>query len=160
MPDLKRRFQDVIKRWKNWLPRVALGFGAVVALLYIGTVIWQTFQDSDLNFLIAFLVFCAVFLFIARFAWSYRRVVLVAVVGMVIGAVAGFVPYFVIGIILILLELSPEGQTTGRQLSQLLNNDVFSQLFFVAGAASGGPIAVYVYIEEKKKVDAEKDENR
>ena len=92
-------------------------------------------------------------------AQSYWRVILVAVVGMVIGAVAGVFPYFVVVIIMILLELSPEGQATSRELSQLFNNDVFSQLFFVAGSASGGPIAVYVYIEEKKS-DAEKDEDR
>ena len=86
-------------------------------------------------------------------------VIFVAVVGMVIGAVAGFVPYFVIVIILLLLEQSPVGQATSRELAQLFNNDVFSQLFYVAGAASGGPIAVLVYFERKKS-DAEKDKDR
>ena len=85
--------------------------------------------------------------------------VLVAVLGMVIGAVAGFVPYLVIVIIMILLEQSPEGQATNSQLSQLLNNDVFGQLFFVAGAASGGPIAIYAY-QEKKRRAAENDDGR
>ncbi len=160
MPDLKRCFQDVIKRWKNWSLFVALGFVGFVALLYIGTVLWQAVQDVNLNILIAFLFLCAVCWSIASIAWAYRMVVLVAVVGMVIGAVAGIFPYFVVVIILILLELSPEAQATSRQLSQLFNNDVFWELFFVAGAASGGPIAVLVYFKEEEKIDAEEDEDR
>ena len=159
MPDLKRRFQDVIKRWKNWLPPVALVFGIIAAFFYVGTELWRTFQDGNLNTLPAILVLIVVCLPIFYLAQSYWRVVLVAIAGMVIGAVAGVFPYLVIVIIMVLLELSPEGQVTSRQLSELFNNDVFSQLFFIAGAASGGPIAVYVYIEEKKS-DAEKDEDR
>ena len=157
MPDLKRRAHDVVKRWKEWLPRVALGFFGVAALLYSGPAAWQAVQEIELNVVFAVLVLCAVGSPISILAWSYRIVVLVAVVGMVIGAVAGVFPYLVIAIILVLLELSPEGQATNRDLSELLNNDVFGQLFFVAGAASGGPIAVYVYIEERKKIDAEND---
>ena len=153
MPDLKRRVHDVVKRWKNWLPRVALGFVGVAAFLYVGTVVWQAVQEVDLNFLIAFLVFCVVCLTIFEFARPYWRVILVAVVGMVIGAVAGVFPYLVVVIILILLELSPEGQATSRELSELVNNDEFSRLFFVAGAASGGPIAVYAYHERMKSDD-------
>ena len=160
MLDLKRRLQDVIKRWKNWLPRVALSFVGFVALLYTGPELWRSVQEVDLKALPALVVLVFVGTLIFSVAWSYRMVVFVAVVGMVIGAVAGFVPYFVIGIILILLELSPEGQATGRQLSQLFNNDVFWELFFVAGAASGGPIAVLVYFKEEKKSDAEEDEGR
>ena len=156
MPDLKRLVQGVVKRWKNWLPLVTLGFGIILALFYVGTELWRTSQDGNLNTLLAVLIFCAVWFPIFGFAWSYRMVVLVAVVGMVIGAVAGFVPYLVLVIIMILLEQSPEGQLTSRELSQLFNNDVFRQLFFVAGAASGGPIAVYAYHERKKR-DAEND---
>ena len=159
MPDLKRRFQDVIKRWKNWFPRAALSFFGFVALLYTGPELWRSVQEVDLKALPALFVFAFVGTLIFSFAWSYRRVVFVAVVGMVIGAVAGIFPYLVVVIIMVLLELSPEGQATGRQLSQLLNNDVFWELFFVAGAASGGPIAVYVYIEEKK-IAAEEDEGQ
>ena len=159
MRDLKRRFHDVIKKWKNWSLFVALGFVGFVALLQIGTVLWQAVQDVNLNILIAFLFLCAVCWSIAGIAWAYRRVVLVAVVGMVVGAVAGLVPYLVVVIIIVLFELSPEGQATSRQLSQLFNNDVFWELFFVAGAASGGPIAVLVYFKEEK-IDAEEDEDR
>ncbi len=159
MPDLKRRFQDVIKRWKNWLPPVAVVFGIIAAFFYVGTELWRTFQDGNLTTLFAIIVFLVTFFYIIKFALQYWRVVLVAVVGMVIGAVAGSAPYFVIVIIMILLELSLEGQATSRQLSQLLNNEMFWELFFVAGAASGGPIAVYAYFERKKS-DAEKDENR
>ena len=159
MPDLKRRFQDVMKRLKNWLPPVALVFGIIAAFFYVGTELWRSFQDGNLNTLPAILVLIAVCLPIFYLAQSYWRVVLVAIAGMVIGTVAGVFPYLVIVIIMILLELSPEGQTTSRELSQLLSNDLFGQLFFVAGAASGGPIAVYVYIEEKKS-DAEKNEDQ
>lgn len=150
MPDLKRRVHDVVKRWKDWLPRVAIG-GSVTALLYLGTVFWRRIQEVDLNTLPATLVFLATVFSIAAFALPYWRVILVAVVGMVIGAVAGVIPYLVVVIIMILLELSPEGQATSRQLSQLVNNAVFSQLFFVAGAASGGPIAVIVYHREQER---------
>lgn len=155
MPDLKRLVHEVVKRRKKWLPRVALGLGVVTVLLFFGTAVWQTAQDGTLNIIIAFSVFCIVCMSIFEFARSYWRVILVAVLGMVIGAVAGVFPYLVIVMILIPLELSTEGQATSRELSQLFNNDIFSQLFYVAGAASGGPIAVYVYIE-KKKSDAEK----
>ena len=162
MPDLKRRFHDVIKRWKNWLLFVALGF---VALLYMGPVLWQAVQDGNLTALFAISVFLVTVISIIKFALQYLRVVFVAVVGMVIGAVAGFVPYFVIVIILLLLEQSPVGQATSRQLSQLFDNDLFGQLFYVAGAASGGPIAVLVYFKEKKmkmmkKIAAENDKDR
>lgn len=156
MPDLKRLVHGLVKRWKDWLPRVALGFVGFAALFYIGTVIWRTIQEVDLNTLPALLVICVVYILMLGCAWSYWRVVFAAVVGMVIGAVAGFFPYLVIAIIMMLLELSPEGQVTSRELSQLFNNDVFLELFFVAGAASGGPIAVYAY-HERKKEDAEKD---
>ena len=125
MPDLKRRFQDVIKRWKNCLPPVALVFGIIAAFFYVGTELWRTFQDGNLNTLSAILVLIAVCLPIFYLAQSYWRVVLVAIAGMVIGAVAGVFPYLVVVIIMILLELSPEGQATSRELSQLLNNDVF-----------------------------------
>ena len=154
MPDLKRLVHDVVKRRKKWLPRVALGFGVVAVLLFFGTASWQTAQDGTLNIIIAFSVFCIVCMTIFEFARSYWRVILVAVLGMVIGAVAGVFPYLAIAIIMMLLELSPESQATGKELSQLFNNDVFSQLFFVAGPASGGPIAVYAY-HERKKEDAE-----
>ncbi len=50
-----------------------------------------------------------------------------------------------------LLGLSPEGQASYEELNKLFNNEVFNQLFFVAGAASGGPVAVYVYFERQKK---------
>ena len=166
MHDLKRRFHDVIKRWKNWLPSVAIGFVSFVALLYRGPELWRSFQEVDLKAIPALFVFIFVGTLIFSFAWSYRIEIFVAVVGMVIGAVAGVFPYLVILIILLLLELSTEGQATNRELAQLFDNDLFSQLFYVAGAASGGPIAVYVYIEEKKKkekmkkIAAEKDEDR
>ena len=156
MPDLKRRVHDVVKRWKDWLTRVVIG-GGVVAFLYMGTELWRRLQEVDLNTLPATLVFLATVFSIAAFAQPYWRVILVAVVGMVIGAAAGFLPYLVIVIFLILLELSAEGQATSKQLSELFNNDVFWQLFFVAGAASGGPIAVYVYIEDRKKEEGEND---
>ena len=159
MPDLKRRLFDVGKRWKNWLPLVAVGVGLVVVVFYVGTAIWQTVQDGKLNTLLAVLIFFAVYIPIVIVAWSYRREVLVAVVGMVVGAVAGFFPYLVIAIILMLLKLSPEGQASSRELSQLFSNEVFSQLFFVAGAASGGPIAVYAYNERKKR-EAENGKDR
>lgn len=159
MPDLKRLVHGVVKRWKTWLPLVSFGFGIIVLLFYVGTELWQTFQDGNLNTLPAILVLCAVGIPIFSWAWSYRMVVLVAVVGMVTGAVAGVFPYLVIVIILILLDLSPEGQATSRELSQLVNNDEFSRLFYIAGAASGGPIAVYAY-HERKKEDAENDRGR
>ena len=159
VPDLKRLVQGTVKRWKTWLPLVTFGFGIIVLLSYVGTELWRTFQGGRLNILLAVLVLGALWIPIISFAWSYRTVVLVAVVGMVIGAVAGIVPYLAIVIIMILLELSPEGQVTSRELSQLFNNNVFSQLFFVAGAASGGPIAVYAYHERKKR-DAENDNGR
>ena len=159
MPDLKRRLFDVGKRWKNWLARVAVGFVIVVAVFYQGTDIWQTVQDGKLNTLLAVLIFIVVYILIVSVAWSYRMEVLVAVVGMVVGAVAGFFPYLVIAIILTLLELSPEGQASSRELSQLFSNEEFSQLFFVAGAASGGPIAVYAYNERKKR-EAENGKDR
>ncbi len=151
--------EAVIKEWKNWLLRASIGFVIVAALLYMAMELWWTLQDVNPSTLIAFLVVCAVVAPIVGFAWSYWRVVLVAVLGMVIGAVAGFVPYFVMVIIMMLLEQSAEGQVTSRQLSQLFNNDAFNQLFFVAGAASGGPIAVYAYHERKKR-EAEKDVGR
>ena len=159
MPDLKRHVHDVVKRWKTWLLRVALGFVGFVALLYMGMELWREIQEVDLNALLAVLVLFAVWTPISILAWSYWRVILVAVVGMVIGAVAGVVPYLVIAIIMVLLELSPEGQATNRELSQLLNNDLFWELFFVAGAASGGPVAIYAYFE-RKKIDDEKDKGR
>lgn len=148
MPDLMRRVTDIGKRWKSWLPRVAVGFGFVAVVSYLGTEIWQTVQDDNLNTLLAILILLAVFVPTVNFAWSYRMEFLVAIVGMVLGAVAGFFPYLVIDII---LELSSEDQASSEQLRLLLNNEVFSQLFFVAGAASGGPIAVYAYSERKKR---------
>ena len=158
MPDLTRLVQVVVKRCKDWLPGVALvAFG--FAIVYLVMELWRALQDTNLSTLIALLVLLAVGIPIGSFAWSYLKVILVAVSGMVIGAVAGVVPYIVIAIIMLLLEQSPEGQVTGRELSRLFNNDVFSQLFFVAGAASGGPIAVYAYHERKRR-DAENNDGR
>ena len=162
MPDLKSRVQAVVKGWRDWSPRVALivfGFGIILALFYAAMELWWAVQDANPSTLTAFLVLCAVWVPIVIFAWSYRMVVLVAVLGMVTGAVVGVVPYVVIAIIMILLEQSPDGQATSRELSQLFNSDVFSQLFFVAGAASGGPIAVYAY-HERKRGDSEYDDGR
>ena len=152
MPDFRGRIADVSKRWKNWLAPGAVGFGIVVAVFYVGTKIWQTVQEGNLSTLVAVLIFFAVYIPIVIIAWSYRKEILVAIVGMVVGAVAGFLPYLVMAIILLLLEQSPDSQASSRELStQIFSNEVFSQLFFVAGAASGGPIAVYVYIERKKR---------
>ena len=152
MLDLKRRVTNLGRKWKSWVPPVAVSLGIVAAVFYVGAEIWQTVQEGNLNTLLAILIFLAVTTFIVNVAWSYRMETLVAVVGMVIGAVVGVFPYMVLAIILILLELSPEGQATNRELSQVFsNNEVFSQLFFVAGAASGGPIAIYVYTERKKR---------
>ena len=154
MTDFRRLVHDVVKRRKKWLPSVALcfaGFVGFVALFNIRMELWREIQEVDLNAIPAVFVFFAVWGLIFSFAWSYRKVILVAVVGMVIGAIAGVFPYLAIAIFLILLQLSPEGQATSRELSELFNNDIFSQLFYVAGAASGGPIAVYVYHREQER---------
>ena len=151
MLDLKRLVTNLGRKWKSWVPRVAVSLGIVAVVYYVGAEIWQTVQEGNLSTLLAILIFIAVTTFIVNVAWPYRMETLVAVVGMVIGAVVGVFPYMVLAIILMLLELSPEGQATSREWSQLFSNVVFSQLFFVAGAASGGPIAIYVYTERKKR---------
>ena len=133
MLNLKRLVTNLSRKWKSWLPPVVVGLVIVPVVLYTGAGIWQTAQEGTLNTLVAFLIFFAVCTFIVIVASPYRMEILVAVVGMVVGAVAGAVPYMVLAIILILLGLSTEGQATSRELSPLLNNEVFSQLFFVAG---------------------------
>ena len=150
------RAAAIYKRSKRWLDPV-LG---IVAVFYTGWFVWQEVQGFTPSYLAAVSYFLVVFFFIVSVAWSYWREILVAVVGMVVGAIAGFVPYFVIAIFLFLLGLSPEGQSSYEELNKLFNNEVFNQLFFVAGAASGGPIAILVYFKRQKRGSAEGGEGR
>ena len=137
----------IYKRWKRWLVPVV----GIVVVFYTGWFVWQEVQGFTPSYLVAVLYFFVVFLFIVSVVSPYWREMLVAVVGMVVGTIAGFLPYYVLGIFLLLLGLSPEGQASYEELNKLFNNEVFNQLFFVAGAASGGPVAVYVYFEKRKE---------
>ena len=150
------RAAAIYKRSKHWLDPVV----GIFAALYTGWLVWQEVQGFTPSYLVAALYFFVVFLFIVSVAWSYRSTILVAVVGMVVGAIAGFVPYFVIGIFLFLLGLSPEGQASSETFGQLLSGELIRQLFFVAGAASGGPIAVNVYNDRRRERAAEGREGR
>ena len=101
------------------------------------------------------LLCCVPFHSIGRFVVPWKEL-FVAILGMFVGAIAGIVPYVVVGILLLLLSSSSEGQASYEELNQLFNNAAFRQLFFVAGAASGGsPVAVYVYFEKRKEKAAE-----
>ena len=126
MLDLKRRVTNVGRKWKSWLLPVAAGLGVVPLVIYVGAEVWQTVQEDNLSTLLAVLIFLGVSIFMVSVASPYRMEILVAVVGMVIGAVVGIVPYMVLAIILILLDLSPEGQATSREMSQLFSAEVFS----------------------------------
>ena len=148
---LTRRISAMDRRWKVGLVSIAV----VLGILYVGWVFWQAVQNVTLNGLAVACMFVVVPLLIMAAASSYWKEIFVAVVGMVVGAIAGGLPYLVVGIFLILLGLSPEDQASNEAFRQLFNNEVFNQLFFVAGAASGGPIAVYVYIERRKEREAE-----
>ena len=135
----------------------AVGF---VAVLYTGWLVWQEVQGFTPSYLATVAYFFVVFLFIVSAVSSYWKELFVAILGMFVGAIAGIVPYVVVGILLLLLSLSSEGQASYEELNQLFNNAAFRQLFFVAGAASGGPVAVYVYFEKRKEKAAEGREGR
>ena len=154
MRDLKRSFVAIYGRWwQGFLLASTIG----LVLLSVGWTIWQRFQSDEINLptLLAVGMLVSVPCLIMKAARSYWKDIFVATVGMVVGAIAGGIPYVVIGIFLILLGLSPENQTSSEAFEQLFSGDVFNQLFFVAGAASGGPIAVYVYTERRKEKKAE-----
>ena len=133
---------------------------AFVAVLYTGWLVWQEVQGFTPSYLAAVAYFFVVFLFIVSAVSSYWKELFVAILGMFVGAIAGIVPYVVVGILLLLLSSSSEGQASYEELNQLFNNAAFRQLFFVAGAASGGPVAVYVYFEKRKEKAAEGREGR
>ena len=142
-----RRVAAIYKRWKRWLDIVV----GIVAVPFTGWVVWQEVQGFTPSYLVTALYFFVVFFFIVSAVSSYLKELFIAILGMFVGAIAGIVPYFVVGIFLLLLELSSEGQASYEALNQLFNNAAFRQLFFVAGAASGGPVAVYVYFEKRKE---------
>ena len=137
----------IYKRWKRWLVPVV----GIVVVFYTGWFVWQEVQGFTPSYLASVSYFFVVFFFIVSVVSSYLKELFVAVLGMFVGAIAGIVPYIVVGILLLLLSLSSEGQASYEELNKLFNNQVFNQLFFVAGAASGGPIAVYVYFEKRKE---------
>ena len=145
------RAAAIYKRWKRWLDIVV----GIVAVPFTGWVVWQEVQGFTPSYLVAALYFFVVFFFIVSVVSPYWREFFVAILGMFVGAIAGIVPYVVVGILLLLLSLSSEGQASYEELNQLFNNAAFSKLFFVAGAASGGPVAVYVYFEKRKEKAAE-----
>ena len=155
MRDLKLQFIAMSKRW--W--QASLGaFVVGLLLLYLGWTTWERFQSDEFTLptLLAVGILISVPCLIMAAARSYWKEIFVATVGMVVGAIAGGIPYVVIGLFLILLGLSPENQPSSEAFEQLFSGGVFNQLFFVAGAASGGPIAIYVYIERRKEKKAEK----
>ena len=145
------RAAAIYKRRKRWLD-IAVG---IVAAFYTGWLVWQEVQGFTPSYLAAVSYFFVVFLFIVSAVSSYWKELFVAILGMFVGAIAGIVPYVVVGILLLLLSSSSEGQASYEELNQLFNNAAFRQLFFVAGAASGGPVAVYVYFEKRKEKAAE-----
>ena len=158
MRDLKLQFIAMSKRW--WQASL-IASGVGLLLLYAGWTAWQSFQRDEITLrtlptLLAVGILISVLCLIGKAARSYWKEIFVAIVGMVVGAIAGAIPYVVIGLFLILLEFSPENQASSSAFEQLFSGGVFSQLFFVAGAASGGPIAIYVYIERRKEKKAEK----
>ena len=134
------RAAAIYKRRKCWFDS-AVG---IVAAFYTGWLVWQEVQGFTPSYLAAVSYFFVVFLFIVSAVSSYWKELFVAILGMFVGAIAGIVPYVVVGILLLLLSSSSEGQASYEELNQLFNNAAFRQLFFVAGAASGGPVAVYV----------------
>ena len=139
------------RRWK-------VGLGSIIGalgILCVGWVVWSAVQDVILSSFAVACMLVVVFSLIATAVSSYRKEIFVAVVGMVVGTIAGSIPYLVVGIFLFLLGLSPEDQASNEAFTQLFNNEAFTKMFFVAGAASGGPIAVYVYIERRKEREAE-----
>lgn len=148
------RAAAIYKRWKRWLDSIV----GIVAVFFTGWLAWDGVQGFTPSYLAALFYFLVVFLLIVLVVSPYWKEFFVAIFGMFVGAIAGIVPYYAIGILLLLLGLSPEGQASYEALSMLFNNEVFMQLFFVAGAASGGPIAVYVYIERRKQGKAESGE--
>ena len=155
MRDLKRQFVAMYKRWwQAFLTASVIG----LVLFFFGWTIWQRFQSGEITLptLLAVGMLVSVFCFIMTAARSYWEEIFVATAGMVVGTIAGGIPYVVIGIFLILLGLSPENQASSEAFEQLFSGGGFKELFFVAGAASGGPIAVYVYIEKRKEKKAEK----
>lgn len=145
------RAAAIYKRWKRWLDPVV----GIFAVFYTGWFVWQEVQGFTPSYLAAVVYFFVVFFFIMSVVSPYLKELFVAVLGMFVGAIAGIVPYIVVGILLLLLSLSSEGQASYEALNQLFNNAAFRQLFFVAGAASGGPVAVYVYFEKRKEKAAE-----
>ena len=149
------------KMWKVWLAAIAIGF-VIAAALYVGSFIGQTVQDGDvtLSRVPAALVLVAVLAVLSYVFSSYWREIFVAVVGMVVGAVVGIFPYLILAIFLLLLGLSPEDKAGTEELRQLFNSQLFNELFFVAGAASGGPIAILVYFKRQKRESAEGGEGR
>ena len=146
--------KDWMRRHRVVLSEIGLFIGLV---LYVVWFAWQGSQSGDVTLarLLALGIPVVVLLGMMAAVSSYRKEVFVAVVGMVVGAAAGAIPYLVVGVFLFLLGLSPEDQATSEEFRQLFNNRVFSELFFVAGAASGGPVAVYVYFEKRKEKAAE-----
>ena len=159
MRDLKLRFIAMSKRWGQ-TSLIASGIGLL--LLYLGWITWQHVQRDELTLLtLLTLLAVGILMFvlglIGKVAWSYWKEIFVAIVGMVVGAIAGTIPYVVIDLFLILLEFGSGNQASSSAFEQLFSDGVFSQLFFVAGAASGGPIAIYVYIERRKEQKAEKE---
>ena len=156
MRDLKLQVIAMSKRW--WRASLAASVVGLI-LLYVGWTIWQRFQSDEITLptLLAVGILISVACLIVAAAGSYWREIFVATVGMVVGAIAGGIPYVIIGLFLILLGLSPENQASSEAFEQLSSGGVFNQLFFVAGAASGGPIAIYIYTERRKERKTEKN---